>query len=68
MTHPCCLDCICDFDEELLVLRVVLASYQNLDRKSAPLDLVKVFRCELSAMGPWKPTKSIEPFFWVVRM
>jgi hypothetical protein len=46
MTHPCCLDRICDFDEELLVLGGILVPHEDLDGESAALDLVEVFRCE----------------------
>lgn len=45
MTHPCCLDGICDFDEVPLVFGRVLALDKHLDGEPAALDLVQVFGC-----------------------
>jgi hypothetical protein len=70
MTHPCCLDRICDLDEKLLVLGGILAPHEDFDGESAALDLVEIFRCEACQQteGDGRRLGANEPFFWVVRM
>lgn len=70
MTHACCLDGVCNLGEELLVLGGILASYEDLDREPAALDLVEVLGCETRQRLEEKSLsiRHNKPFFWVVRM
>ena len=71
LTYACGFDGVCNFEEQLLILGAILASYEDFDRESAAFDLVEVLGWEL-CQG-WRnqrvlfPIDNI-PFFCVVRM